>query len=394
MDFLPPLLSFLFMQAEPTPDLAPEPVPALLPVPASTTEPVPAPVSASASAPTPVPAQVFPVTIAVSMGGGLFRQGDSSHGRAGEGQVAVDWFLRRPVVDDGTPDGLQAYLQRADHLALGVGGSLSSAEFSDANAIYPLFGKYGDKRFVGRLAGLFYRRWAVFGGEVDYARDSSRLLSTPETGAAAEERTQRQFLRPSTTVGFRDQTSELRVSYIYVAYFDNPTTLNGALRNVELGVPNLGASYFRKPGWGQGRALGRFVLHDSAYFTLEAFTLADGGGFSAKYEIFPNPRVGIWLGGDFQEEQTNSWPLASSDDLNVSLTVIGYVVAHGEIGVEWWRSNHFALLGWIRGGMIRETVGPREAYGTETPYLEFIANLGIVMRVRGRTMAGDASQAK
>ena len=376
MTVLPSLLSFLFMQAEPAPDVAPAP------------EPDPAPAAVHA----PAPAQAFPTIIAASVGGGLFRQGDTTHGHGSEGRAAVEWFPRQPVLDDGTPPSLQPYLQRTDHLSLGIEGSLSSATFSDPDNIYPLFGTYGDKRFAGRLAGLFYRRWAVFGGEIDYARVSSNFLATPGTGAVAEERTQRQSLRSSATFGFRDQTFQLQVRYTYVAYVDLPTTVNGALRNVELGIASLGASYFHNPGWGQGRVLGSFVLDDSAYFTLEAFTLADGGGLSAKYEFFPNPRLGIWLGGDFQEEQTSSWPLTSYDDLNASLTVVGYTMAHLEIGVEWWRSNRFALLGWIRGAMIRETFGPREAYGTETPYLELMANVGIVARVRGRALDGEAPQ--
>jgi hypothetical protein len=33
-----------------------------------------------------------------------------------EGELVVDWFMRRPIADDGTTHGLQTYLQRGDRL--------------------------------------------------------------------------------------------------------------------------------------------------------------------------------------------------------------------------------------------------------------------------------------
>jgi hypothetical protein len=328
------------------------------------------------AAPTPEPQQVFPASVAASLAGGLSRQGDTAHGRAGEGKLAVDWYVRRPVVDDGTPASLQSYLQRADRLSLGVEGSLSSATLDD-----PSWNELTDRRFAVRLAGLLYRPWAVLGGEVEYSHLSSRLSSSLGSGASADERYHRQFLRPSATVGLRDQTFELRISYIYVAYFDYAAPFdNGALSNVE-----LGAGYVRNPAWGQFMAIGKFVRDDGTYFSLAAFTLADGGGLSAKYEFFPSPRIGIWLAGDYQNEQTNV------PDGAGGVTVVGYAMAHGEVGVEWWRSNRFALLGWMSGGMIREILEPRSAYGTETPYLELMANLGIVTRIARRKLNGNVA---
>ena len=340
-----PLLSFLLAQAEPAP--AAESFPVSVAAPAA---PAPAPES-------------FPVSIAAAVAGGLSRQGDSHHGEAGEGQIAVDWFARRPVVDDGTPLSLQPYLQRADRLSLGVEGSLAGAN----NNLSPF--DYSDKSVAARLVGLFYRKWSVFGGEVDYARFSGNPS---------------QILRPSVTFGVRDKTFELRLSYAYSTYLGN-----GAVPGPGWGQSYIFSTYFddgtfRRPGWGQGKALATIVLDDLSYFNLAAFALVDGGGASAKYETFPKPKLGIWLAIDFQEEETNYFD-------GVNFSTVGYAMAHGEVGVEWWHSNHFALLGSLSGGMIRETLQPRSAYGTETTNLELVANLGIVTRIYRRKPEGHGA---
>ena len=360
MHLLPSLLFFLLMQAEP----APEPVAAPAPAPEPAVEPAAAPIAEPAVEPAAEPQQVFPVSIAASVAGALSRQGGSSHGEAGEGQLAVDWFARRPVVDDGTPYGLQPYLQRADRLSLGVEGSLSSATVDT----------YSDKSFATRFIGLFYRGWVVFGGQVDYAHFSARQLP-PDSGLPPEEL--HQILRPSVTFGLRDQALELRVSYVYTAYFDD-----GAPRTPGWGGSYIFTSYFddrtfRTPGWGQCKALMTLVLDNSTYFSLTGFASVDGGGGAAKYETFPNPRVGLWLEGDYQEEQIDYFD-------GVSFRVVGYTMAHVEIGAEWWHSNRFALLGWLSGGMLRGIQSARSAFGTETPFLELVANLGIVTRMHGR----------
>ena len=331
-----PLLSFLLAQAEPAP--APEGFPT------SVTAP-----TAPASTP-----EGFPVSVAASVTGGLSRQGDSHHGEAGEGQIVVDWFTRRPVVDDGTPFGLQPYLQRADRLSLGVEGALTGAN----NGLSPF--DYSDKSAAARLVGLFYRKWSVFGGEVDYARFSGNPS---------------QILRPSVTFGVRDKTFELRLSYAHSTYLGN-----GAVPGPGWGQSYIFSTYFddrsfRRPGWGQGKLLATIVLDDFSSFNLAAFALVDGGGAFAKYETFLKPNVGIWLGVDLQEEETTYM-----DGVN-SITA-GYIIAHGEIGVEWWRSNHFALLGSLSGGMIREAFQPSSAQSpTETPNLELVVNLGLVTRL-------------
>jgi hypothetical protein len=71
----------------------------------------------------------------------------------------------------------------------------------------------------------------------------------------------------------------------------------------------------------------------------------------------------------------------------------GYAMAHGEVGVEWWHSNRFALLGWLTGGMIREIAKPRSGYGNETRSLELVANLGIVTRIHRRKPEGHGAAA-
>jgi hypothetical protein len=60
--------------------------------------------------------------------------------------------------------------------------------------------------------------------------------------------------------------------------------------------------------------------------------------------------------------------------------------------VEWWRSNRFALLGWLSGGMIRGISKDRSGYGDETPYLELFANVGLVTRLHRRGNATPSAQ--
>jgi hypothetical protein len=342
----PPLLSILLMQVAP----AAEPQPAAEPEP--TSQPATEPERSSKPAAQPAPPQAFPASIAASVAGGLSRRGVGYHGRSGEGRLELDWYVRRPVVDDGTPFALQPYLQRANRISLGVEGSLWHAK-DDATPA-----EYTDKFFVARLGGLFHRGWSVFGGEVEYLHFIERPLS-PIPGVLPRTI---QALRPSATFGVRDKALELCLSYVFTARFDD-----GAFQN---------------PGWGQARARMTLVLDNYTYFSLEAFTLPDGGGSVAKYETFLSPGLGIWLGGDYQEEQINYFD-------GVNITVVGYAIADAEVGVEWWHSNRFALLGWLSGGMIRATLEARNAYGTETPYLQLVANLGIVTRIGRRNLVGS-----
>jgi hypothetical protein len=330
MHLLPSLLSFLLMQA----------------------------------APAAPPQDAFPVSLSASVAGGLSHQGGSYHGQSGVGRLAVDWFVRRPVVDDGTALGLQPYLQRVDRLSLGVEGSLASAK-NDASLV-----DYSDQYVATRLVGLFYHGWSVFGGEVDYTHVIDRQ------GYATKGRQHIQILRPSATFGVRDQAFELRLSYIHTTYFDSGTFSNPGWGGSNIFTASFEEGSFRNSGWGQGLATMTLVLDASTYFNLTGFTLEAGGGFSAKYETFLNPRLGIWLGGDYQGEEHDSF-----DGATGTFYTVGYSMARGEIGVEWWRSNRFALLGWISGGMTRGIFKDRSAYGSETPYLELFANLGIVTRL-------------
>src|SRR5512142_300968 len=53
---------------------------------------------------------------------GAFHQGSEAGGLSASGQADATWYLRRPLVDDGTPLSLQAYLQRLNRLSLSLGG--------------------------------------------------------------------------------------------------------------------------------------------------------------------------------------------------------------------------------------------------------------------------------
>jgi hypothetical protein len=301
--------------------------------------------------------------------GGLSHQGDSYHGQSGVGRLAVDWFVRRPVVDDGTALGLQAYLQRVDRLSLSVEGSIASAK-DDTSQI-----DSSDQYVATRLVGLFYRGWSVFGGEVDYMHFADRL--TP----ASEGRQHIQIFRPSVTLGVRDQTFELRLSYNHTTCFHSGNFITSGWGVSDIFTASFAEGTFRNSGWGQVVATMTLVLDASTYFNLTGFTLDAGGGGTAKYEVFLKPRLGIWLGGDYQSEMREG----------IGYT-IGYSMAHGEIGVEWWRSNRFALLGWLSGGMIRGISKDRSGYGDETPYLELFANVGLVTRLHRRGNATPSAQ--
>jgi hypothetical protein len=337
MHLLPSLLSFLLMQASPAAE----------------------------------PQQVCPVSMSASVAGSLSRRGDSYHRRDGAGRLGIDWFVRRPVVDDGTALGLQPYLQRVDRLSLGVEGSIASAT-DDASFI-----EDSDKYLAARLVGLFYRDWSVLGGEVDYSHVFDRQRSSSSSDVANEARHQIQILRPSVTFGLRDQTFELRLRYIFTKYFESGLFPNPGWGGSDIFTASFEEGIFRGSRWGQLMAVATLVLDQSTYVNLTGFTLVGGGGATAKYETFPNPRVGIWLGGGYQTEESDYFD-------GVGFIIVGYSMAHGEIGVEWWRSNRFALLGSIRGGMTREIRKARSAYGSETPYLELVANLGIVTRIHRR----------
>jgi len=327
------------------------------------------------AAPAVLPQEAFPVSLSASVAGGLSRQGDSYHGQSGVGRLAVDWFVRRPVVDDGTALGLQPFLQRADRLSLSVEGSIASAK-DDTSQI-----DSSDQYVAARLSGLFHRGWSVFGGEVDYTHVVDR--QTP----ASEGRQHIQILRPSVTFGVRDQTFELRLSYNYATYFDSGTFSNPGWGGSDIFTASFEKGTFRNSGWGQAVATMTLVLDASTYFNLTGFTLDSGGGVSAKYEVFLKPRLGIWLGGDFQSEARDLF-----DDTTGTYDTVSYSMAHGEIGVEWWRSNRFALLGWLSGGMIRGIPKDQSGHGTEPSYLELFANVGLVTRLHRHGNATPSAQ--
>jgi hypothetical protein len=327
------------------------------------------------AAPAALPQEAFPVSLSASVAGGLSHQGDSYHGQSGVGRLSVDWFVRRPIVDDGTALGLQPYLQRVDRLSLSVEGSIASAK-DDASQI-----DSSDQYVAARLSGLFYRGWSVFGGEVDYMHVADRL--TP----ASEGRQHIQILRPSVTLGVRDQTFELRLSYNHTTYFHSGNFITSGWGVSDIFTASFAEGTFRNSGWGQAVATMTLVLDASTYFNLTGFTLNFGGGGTAKYEVFLKPRLGIWLGGDFQSEARDLF-----DDTTGTFYTVSYSMAHGEIGVEWWRSNRFALLGWLSGGMIRGISKDRIGYGNETSYLELFANVGLVTRLHRRGNATPSAQ--
>ena len=62
----------------------------------------------------------WPAEFYASFTGGGFHQPEAYDGWHAGGGVGANWFLRRPLVDDGSPLSMQAFLQRLDRLSFDV----------------------------------------------------------------------------------------------------------------------------------------------------------------------------------------------------------------------------------------------------------------------------------
>jgi hypothetical protein len=62
----------------------------------------------------------WPAEFYASFTGGGFHQPEAYDGWQAGGGVGANWFLRRPLVDDGSPLSMQAFLQRLDRLSFDV----------------------------------------------------------------------------------------------------------------------------------------------------------------------------------------------------------------------------------------------------------------------------------
>jgi hypothetical protein len=62
----------------------------------------------------------WPADFYASFTGGGFHRPEAYDGWHAGGGVGANWFLRRPLVDDGSPLSMQAFLQRLDRLSFDV----------------------------------------------------------------------------------------------------------------------------------------------------------------------------------------------------------------------------------------------------------------------------------
>jgi hypothetical protein len=62
----------------------------------------------------------WPADFYASFTGGGFHQPEAYDGWQAGGGVGANWYLRNPLVDDGSPLSMQAFLQRLDRLSFDV----------------------------------------------------------------------------------------------------------------------------------------------------------------------------------------------------------------------------------------------------------------------------------
>lgn len=236
---------------------------------------------------------------------GHFGQGDFYGGWQGSGSGGATWFLRRPVVDDGTPFALQSYLQRLDRLALGFGGSGFSAR--DDLTLY----EHRGNSLSSSLAGQFYVGDLILGGELYYSRLGDVQAPAPSTGQTGEERHTTQVWYPELVLGLRHEDTELVGEYRLKSYYDD-----GIRRSL---------------GWGQATLRLRSVLEREISWHVEAYTLVDGGGADFDVEFFSRQDLGVWFSGYFEEGRIYANSSTDYERLGVSL------------GLGWWSSDSVEL---------------------------------------------------
>jgi hypothetical protein len=292
------------------------------------------------------PAQVgtvsWPAEFKASGSVGRLTQGDSYGGWRGSGGGSATWFLRRPVVDDGTPFALQSYLQRLDWLSLGFGGSGFAAK--DDLTLYERHAS----TMNASLAGHFYVGPLVLGGDLYY--ETIHDVQVP-AGQTAEEKHTTQLWYPDLLLGLRHESLEFLGTYRLKSYYDD-------------GVA-------RPHRWGQAALLLRSVLEDQLYWRIEAYTLVEGGGASFDVEVFPSQPLGVWFSGYIEQGQIYA---NSSTD---------YDRQGAEVGVGWWASGRFEMQFSLAFSSAKRTT-PSTALTTA------VATVGIVMRAPQRYREPDA----
>jgi hypothetical protein len=233
---------------------------------------------------------------------GHFSQGSFYRGWQGSAGGSATWFVRRPVVDDGTPFSLQSFLQRLDALSLGFGGSGFSAK--DDLTLY----QHRGQSVNATLGGYFYLGDFVLGGGLYYETVNDTQVAAGQT---SEEKHTTQLGSPDVTAGWRHDTFEMVGEYHLRSYYDD-----GVARPLR---------------WGQASLRLRSVLEDQFYLRLEGYTVVGGGGASCDFESFSSQDLGVWLSGFYERGQIY---VNSSTD---------YHRQGASVGVGWWSTHRFEL---------------------------------------------------
>ena len=307
----------------------------------------------------PEPAATFPADVEATLGAGPMVQSGAARGTGVAGELGLNWYYRRPIVADASPFGLQSYLQRLNTISLGLGaeGFNAKSDLEDDHS----------RTLSARLGWLGYWRRYLFAGEVYYAHFDERQRSA-DNGTMDEMRRLAQTVRPSLSFGIREQTFELRASYLWPAYVEGYT--------------------FSVPTWRIFALSARLVPESSQSLSLLLYTVPNNGaGASATYEYFHGQRLSFWARGEYQSGQF--YPPIQCDDT---------ARYGGAAGLRHWLSNRFEWRFSINATALRavcpraedvQDVGP--AYGRGDTLIEILANVGIAVRIAGRPQSPPPS---
>ena len=114
--------------------------------------------------PAPSPQATWPAEFYAGVTGSHFGQDPSYAGWEESGSVSATWYVVRPLVDDGTPLGIQGYLQRLSRLSFSGGGT--SLAGSDSAGPY----RYTSKSMHASPSGFFYLGDMILGAGAHYYR--------------------------------------------------------------------------------------------------------------------------------------------------------------------------------------------------------------------------------
>ena len=296
---------------------------------------------------TPGTESTWPADFSAAFSGGGFHQSQSYDGWQAGGGVGANWYLRRPLLDDGTPLSIQAFLQRLDRLSLNV----DAVGFDGKNTV-SLYEHSGHSANVS-LSGLFYFGDMVLGGRIVYARYYDFQHPSPSSELAADERHTTQLAYPELTLGVRLGTFECDASYRFKTYFDDGSV--------------------RSPRWGQALFGLRNLADAQVYWSAFLYTLVRGAGLSFDFEFYTSPHLGVWLDGYLERG------VVYANDEN------SYSRKSLSLGVGWWASDRLELQ-----FSVGVSTAQRESAGSTT-LITGLGTFGVVVRAPRHYRAQIAS---